>query len=142
MSTPSVPAAAQSRRAAQPRSHLVRGILELDAAVTGANGLVYLAAAGALDSLLGVPAGLLRSLGVFLIVFAAILWFLATRPHVSPAVVRGVAAGNVAWTLASIVFVLADVYSPSTVGAVRIGLQAVVVAVFAGVQLVVARDTS
>jgi hypothetical protein len=142
VSTHSPSTAAQSRRAALPRKRLVRGILELDAAVTGANGLVYLAAAGALDSPLGVPAGLLRSLGLFLIVFAAILWFLATRPHVSRAVVYGVAAGNVAWTLGSIVFVVADVYSPSTAGAVWIVLQAVVVAVFAGVQLVVAGDAS
>ena len=60
----------------------------------------------------------------------------------SRAVVRGVAAGTVAWTLASIGFVLADLYSHSTAGAAWIVLQAVVVAVFAGVQLVIARDAS
>ena len=108
--------------------------LKLDAIVTGANGAAYLAAAGVLDSALGVDAALLRALGSFLLVFAAAVWIVATRPAVPRAAVRAIVAANAAWALASLVVLVADSFSPTTVGSVWIALQAVVVAGFAALQ--------
>ena len=75
MSALSLPA----RAAALPRAALLRLVLKLDAAVTGANGLAYLAAAGPLEDLLGVEAAALRGIGTVLVLFAAAVWFASTR---------------------------------------------------------------
>lgn len=49
---------------------LLRTVLKLDAAVTGVNGLAYLAAAEVLDGPLGISAALLRPAGAALFAFA------------------------------------------------------------------------
>ena len=140
MSSYSVPA--RGRLAAIGRERPARTVMTLDAAVTGTNGLVYVAAGGALDSLLGVPEEFVRSIGVFLVAFAAVVWLLATRDVVRRAAVAAVAAANIAWVVASVVFVAAGWYSPSTGGSVWTGLQAAVVGLFAALQLIVlARPT-
>lgn len=83
MSALSMPA----RLATVPRDGLLRLALKLDAAVTGVNGVAYLAAAEPLEDLLGLPPDLLRPLGAFLVLFAAAVWFAATRPAISGAAV-------------------------------------------------------
>ena len=60
----------------------LRLILKLDAVVTGVNGIAYLALAGPLEDLLGVAPELTRPIGAFLVLFAAAVWFVATRPVV------------------------------------------------------------
>jgi hypothetical protein len=55
----------------------LRGVLRLDAAASGALGLSAAAAAGVLDTLLGLPAAMLTGVGVFLVVYAAGLLVLA-----------------------------------------------------------------
>ncbi len=76
-------------------------------------------------------------IGVSLIAFAAIVWYVARREVVPPAGLAAIAATNVAWVLASSVFLAGEWYSPSTVGIVWTGLQAAVVPVFAALQLIV-----
>ena len=115
---------------------LLRRALQLDAVVTGANGLAYLAAAGPLADLLGIPAGTLRGLGAFLVVFAAAVWLVGARPVPSRGAVSAVIAANVVWVADSIAVLVAGAWSPTTAGAVWIGLQAAAVAGFAGLQLV------
>jgi hypothetical protein len=111
---------------------LLRPALRLDAVVSGLNGAAYLLAAPALADLLGLPTPVLRGLGVFLLVFAALVWAVGDRPA-APAV-RAVVAGNLLWTAGSLAVVAAGLGTPSTVGAVWIVLQAVVVAAFAVAQ--------
>jgi hypothetical protein len=111
---------------------LLRPALRLDAVVSALNGAAYLLAAPPLADLLGLPAPVLRGLGVFLLVFAAAVWAVADRPA-GPAV-RTVVAGNLLWTAGSLVVVAAGLGTPTTVGAVWIVLQAVVVAAFAAAQ--------
>ena len=123
MSALSLPA-----RAALPREALLRLVLKLDAAVTGANGLAYLAAAGPLEDLLGVEAAALRGIGTVLILFAS------TRAEPPRAAVPAIIAVNVAWVLGSLAFAAIGVSSPTTVGTVWIVLQAIVVAAFAAMQ--------
>ena len=130
MSALSLPA----RAAALPREALLRLVLKLDAAVTGANGLAYLAAAGPLEDLLGVEAAALRGIGTVLILFAAAVWFASTRAEPPRAAVPAIIAVNVAWVLGSLAFAAIGVSSPTTVGTVWIVLQAIVVAAFAAMQ--------
>jgi hypothetical protein len=103
--------------------------LRLDAVVTGLNGAAYLLAASPLADLLGLPAGLLRGLGAFLVLYALAVWLVAARPG-TPAVGTVIAA-NILWAAGSLAVAAADVGTPTTVGAVWIVLQAVVVAAFA-----------
>ena len=98
MSAVSIP----TRLAALPRDAVLRLALKLDAVVTGVNGVAYLAAAEPLEELLGLPPDLVRPLGAFLVVFAAAVWFTATRPAVARAAVLAVALANVAWAVGSI----------------------------------------
>ncbi|WP_406718507.1 hypothetical protein OHA53_30250 [Streptomyces althioticus] len=111
----------------------LRRLLALDAVVTGANALAYLALSGPLGRFLGIGSGLLLGLGAFLAVYAAAVGLLAARPHPPTAGVRGVVEANLAWTAASFL-VLALWLSPTTEGAVWVVLQALVVGGLALVQ--------
>jgi hypothetical protein len=68
-----------SRLDAMPRDRLLRLALAIDATVTGANGVVYVALAGPLEDLLGTPPSLLRSVGACLVFFAGIVALIAAR---------------------------------------------------------------
>ena len=113
---------------------LLRLALKLDAAVTGVNGAAYLAAAPLLQDVLGVPAGALRGVGLFLLVFAATVWLLSTRPTVSTGAAGVVVAINLLWAIDSVVVALSGWGTPTTIGAVWIMLQAAVVGGFAALQ--------
>ena len=112
---------------------LLKPALILDAAVTGTCGVAYLAAAGPLEDLLGLPAAWLRTAGVVLVAFAALVALASRRP--SAAAVRGIVAVNAAWAIGSVVFAIAGWGSPETAGSVWIVLQALVVAGFAELQV-------
>jgi hypothetical protein len=116
-----------------PAPSLLRLALRADAVVSGLNGAAYLLLAGPLSDLLGLSAGVLRFAGVFLLVYAAAVWLVADRPA-APAV-RVVVTGNLLWSAGSIAVVVADLGTPTTVGAVWLVLQAVVVAGFAVLQI-------
>jgi len=73
---------------------LLRAALKLDAAVTGANGLAYLAAAGPLGDLLGLPPGPLRAIGAVLLAFAGALAVLGSRPAPAASAVKGRGRGQ------------------------------------------------
>ncbi|MBN6052317.1 hypothetical protein JYK22_10280 [Nonomuraea sp. RK-328] len=117
------------------RTKFLRLALAADAAVTGVNGLAYLAAAGPLADLLGPGAGLLRGIGAFLLVYAAAVGVLATRPAVNAAATRAVIAVNLAWTLGSLVAAVAASGEFTVLGLVWTVAQALVVAVFAELQI-------
>jgi hypothetical protein len=130
------------RLAAIPGEALTRIALKLDAVVTGANGVAYLALANVLDGPLGMPAGFLRGVGAFLIVFAACVAFTATRPAINRQAVHAVIALNALWVIDSIALVAFGWYEPTTGGSVWAILQAGVVAGFAGLQAYAIRRTS
>ena len=116
-----------------PGRSLLKPALILDAAVTGLNGVAYLAAAGPLEDLLGVPASWLRAAGVVLVAVAAFVALVSRRP--AAGAVGAIIAVNVLWAAGSIVFAIAGWGSPETVGTVWIVLQALVVAGFAELQV-------
>ncbi|MEV7139545.1 hypothetical protein [Streptomyces tauricus] len=119
-------------RTTEPQT-MLRRFLALDAAVTGANGLAYLAASGPLGRMLGVDQGLLLALGLLLTVYAAAVALLASRPAPPALPVRAVIEVNLAWAALSLA-ALALWLSPSTAGAVWIPVQALTVLAFALVQ--------
>jgi hypothetical protein len=112
---------------------MLRRFLALDAAVTGANALAYLALSGPLGRFLGADSGLLLGIGAFLAVYASAVGLLAARRHPPALAVRAVVEANLAWTALSLA-ALALWLTPTTAGAVWTVLQALVVAGFALLQ--------
>lgn len=123
---------APARLAGLPRERLLALALRVDAAVTGVTGVAYLALAGPLGDLFDLPAGFLRGIGAFLVVFAVAVWLAALRPRPLAA---AVIAANVPWVLASVALAMFDLYEPSTIGVVWIVLQAITVGLFAVLQI-------
>ena len=112
-------------------STFLRRVLLVDATASGGMGVLFLLAAGPMESLLGLPATLLRGVGMFLIPFAGFLVWLAPRASERQAVVRFVAAGNVLWIVASVLLLVSGRVDPTPLGTGFVVLQALVVAVFA-----------
>lgn len=119
----------------------LRNALGLDAIVTGANGFAYLAAGSVLDDVLGVPAGVLRAIGVFLLAYAVAVWAIRTPRSISRTLTFGVVAANAGWAIASILTAVIGWHSPTLAGTIWIVAQAVVVAGFAELQLTGLRRT-
>ncbi|ESP95796.1 hypothetical protein KQH42_29810 [Streptomyces sp. CHA1] len=119
----------------------LRLFLALDAAVTGANGLIYLLAAGPVGRLLDVDSNFLRGIGVFLTVYGIAVAALAAKPLPSSAATKAVIEINALWALGSIAAVVFGWLDPNTVGTVWIPLQAVLVAAFAALQYGALRKT-
>jgi hypothetical protein len=120
----------------------LRLILKLDAVITGVNGVAYLLLADPLEDLLGLSPTLMRPIGAFLVLFAAAVWLVATRPAIARPAVLAIVAANAAWALGSLVFAAAGASSPSTVGTVWVVLQAFVVGAFAALQALASRPGS
>ncbi|MFD7684977.1 hypothetical protein [Streptomyces sp. NPDC059781] len=119
-------------RTVEPQ-RMLRRFLALDAVVTGANAVAYLALSGPLGRFLGAGSGLLLGLGAFLAVYAAGVGLLAARPHPPAPGVRIVVEANLAWTAVSLA-ALALWLTPTAAGAVWTVLQALTVAGFALLQ--------
>ncbi|MET9391111.1 hypothetical protein ABZY20_11945 [Streptomyces sp. NPDC006624] len=119
-------------RTPEPQS-MLRRFLALDAVVTGANALAYLALSGPLGRFLGVGSGLLLALGAFLALYTAGVALPAARRQPPAPLVRAVVEANLAWAVLSLA-ALALWLSPSTAGGVWTVLQALTVAGFAVLQ--------
>ncbi|MEV0729260.1 hypothetical protein [Polymorphospora sp. NPDC050346] len=123
----------------QPRTETnsvvwLRRFLALDAAVTGANGLVYLVASGPVGRLLGVEGNLLLGVGVFLTLYGAGVAYLAGRPRPAVPAVQAVIATNALWVILSVVALTVWFGDLRVVGSIWIPMQAVVVGGFALLQ--------
>ena len=125
-------------RTSDPQT-VLRRFLALDAVVTGANALAYLALSGPLGRLLGVDSALLLELGAFLAVFAGGVGWLASRERPATLPVRVVVEANFAWAALSLL-TLAVWLSPTATGAVWTVLQALTVAGFAVLQHMALRN--
>jgi hypothetical protein len=85
---------------------LLRLVLRVDAAASGALGVGLLASTGVAEDLFGASNALTVSVGVFLLVFAAGLVLLASRPRIPIVAVWVVIVGNVGWTVESVILTL------------------------------------
>jgi len=116
--------------------HLLPLALRLDAAASGAMGLGLAAASPLADNPLGVPAGWLVGLGIFLVAWAALLAAIAARRPIPAGAAWGVIAGNAVWVIASVVTVLADWFPLTGLGTALALLQAAAVVVLLVIQYV------
>jgi hypothetical protein len=116
---------------------MVRPFLLGDAALTAANGLVYVLAARWLADLFGVGTTVLIGLGTFLVLVGAGVAHLATRRPVPRSGVLELAVLNAVWVAASLAYVVAG--DLTTTGQVWAVLQAVLVGACAAGQLWFAR---
>lgn len=115
---------------------LLRRVLLVDAAASGAMGVLFLVASGTLAPLLGLPVGLLAGVTAILIPFAVLLGWLARRETVLRPVIVAVVAGNWLWVGASGALLLSGSVSPTALGSAVVIGQAVAVAAFAALELV------
>jgi hypothetical protein len=116
---------------AKNRAAMLRRALLLDAAASGAMGVLLLVGAGFLAAPLGLPVALLRWTGVVLIPFAAYLVWVAPRAAASPAVARPIVLVNVAWAVGTPLLLVSGWVRPTLLGELFVLLQAAVVAGFA-----------
>lgn len=112
----------------------LKAVLLLDAAVTGANGLAYVAGAAFLDSLLGPSASHLVALGVFLIGCSIVLATIGIRRPISRGWTMFAIEVNLAWAIGSIAAVAFGWLELTTTGQVWTIVQAGLVAAFAALQ--------
>jgi hypothetical protein len=115
-------------------ARLLRFALRLDAAASGALGLLGLAAAPLLAELLGPPSGVLAVLGGFLVGYAAALVLLAARPRIPRPAGWTVVAGNAAWVAGSVLATAVGWNALTGLGVVVTLAQAGAVAGFAALQ--------
>lgn len=131
-------ATAMSSDTSRDRRALLLGAIRLDAAVTGAAGVLLAAGAPVLDGVLGVRAAVLVPLGLFLVGYAVALLALA-RAGAPARWVKAVIAANVTWVAASVVAVLADWLTLTRLGTAFALVQAATVALIAELQLIALR---
>lgn len=117
----------------------LRATLQLDAAVTGVNGLAYIAGATLLEELLGPAAPILIAIGVFLIGYALVVYWTGTRTPIPRRMAVLTAEINSAWVAASVVVAATGALSLTTVGRIWAVLQALVVAGFVALQVLALR---
>jgi hypothetical protein len=114
----------------------LRRAIQADAIITGAMAVLLVAAAGVLGPMLNLPDAFLREVGVFLIVYAALVGFLGTRELMPKAAVWLVIIANAIWTIDSIALLFTGWVSPNLPGQAFVVAQAVAVAIFAELQYI------
>jgi len=115
---------------ASPR--FLRGVLWADAASCLVTGVLQLAALDALPHLFGLPQVLLLDTGVFLLAYALMAAWAASRPVPPRRWVALFAAGNLAWAIGCGLAVA--LLQPTTLGVAWIAMQAAAVLVLADLQ--------
>jgi hypothetical protein len=114
----------------------LRYALLADAVASGATGLLLIAGAGVLESLLNIPLALSREAGLVLIPYVAFVAYVGTRENIAHGAVWAIIVANAVWALASIALLASGWIAPNLLGVVFIAMQAAVVAVFGELQFV------
>lgn len=116
-----------------PSIFLKRALLA-DAVVSGATAALQLAATERLTIALELPRLLLVGSAEFMLIYAAVLVYMATRQRIVAPAVKGVVFGNLLWGLAGIALLLSGGLAPNRFGAGFVLLQSFAVSVLAGLQ--------
>lgn len=115
------------------RDGLLRLAMRADAAISGLVGLAGMPVAGWLAEISGTTKAFEYGMGAFLIAYGVVVFGLASLPSVRRAGMAVIIA-NVAYTVAAIVLVLADVFPLTSTGVVLNLAAGVYTLVFAEVQ--------
>jgi hypothetical protein len=113
-----------------------------DAVASGATGLLMIGGADLLTGLLGLPVALMREAGLLLVPYVALVAFVGTRETISRPAVKAIIALNVLWVVGSIGLLTSGYVAPSVLGYAFVIAQAIVVGVFAELQLIGLRRTA
>jgi hypothetical protein len=116
-------------------SPLLRQALLADATTSGAFGLLMLLAAGPLSHLLGLPEMLLRGAGAVLMPYVALLAWLSLRGQTNKALIWAVILGNILWVADSLLLLAIGWVSPTLAGYAFVIMQALVVLMYAELQI-------
>jgi hypothetical protein len=114
--------------------NFLRYVLWSDVIASGATGLLMIAAAGVLESFLGLPSALTREAGLILVPYVAFVGFVAISAEISRAAVWAIIAANAVWTIGSFGVLVSGVVAPTALGYAFVIAQALVVAIFAMLQ--------
>ncbi|MDQ8732864.1 hypothetical protein [Bradyrhizobium sp. LHD-71] len=117
-------------------SLFLRRAVQGDAIITGAMALLLVVAAGLLAPLLNLPSSFLREVGIFLIVYAALVGLLGSREQMPKFAVWAVIATNAVWAIDSIALLFTGWVQPNLLGQAFVVAQALSVAVIAALQYV------
>jgi hypothetical protein len=101
----------------QSTDSFLRLAMRADAVITGLAGLVGLPLAGWLAEISGTTPAFEYGMGAFFIAYGVVVFGLAALPSVRRAGM-GVIIANLAYTVASVVFVVADVFTLTGTGVV------------------------
>ena len=112
-------------------SDFLRRVLLADALSSSVMGLLLALLAGPLARWFGLPAGLLREVGIVLLVFAAFVAALGLRRASPRLLVWLVIAGNALWALDSVLLLVSGWVAPTALGGAFVVAQALVVAALA-----------
>jgi len=114
----------------------LRFALLADAVASGATGLMMIAGANLLTGLLGLPVALMREAGLLLVPYVALVAYVGTRPNIPHGAVKAIIALNVLWVLGSAGLLVSGLVTPTALGYTFVIAQAIVVGVFAELQLI------
>jgi hypothetical protein len=122
-----------------PTQGLLRIALGADAVMSGASGLLLVAASGAVAQATALPAPLLLACGLFFLPYAAVLAWCASRPALPRWLVWALAGGNLLWAVECAALPLLGLVAPNGWGIAFLAVQAVAVAVFAELYILALR---
>lgn len=117
---------------ASPR--FLPNVMWADAASFAATGALQVAFTDALARLTGLPAPLLMGTGVFLLAYAALAAFMASRSTPPRALIGLVVVGNFGWAVACVALLVSGMFPVTAVGVAWVLAQAVCVIVLAELQ--------
>jgi hypothetical protein len=115
-------------------TQFLRNVLLLDAAASGATGLLLIAGAGLLEGLLGLPVALMREAGLILVPYVAFVVWTGTRAEMARGAVWTIIAANVLWAVASVCLLVSGLVAPTALGYAFVIAQAAVVAILGELQ--------
>jgi hypothetical protein len=117
-------------------SLFLRRAIQGDAVITGAMAVLLVAAAGFLGPLANLPEGFLREVGIFLVVYAALVGLLGTRATMPTFAVWAVIAANAVWAIDSVALLFTGWVEPNLLGQAFVVAQAASVAAIAALQYI------
>lgn len=117
---------------ASPR--FLPNVMWADAASCAATGALQVAFTDALARLTGLPAPLLMGTGVFLLAYAALAAFMASRSTPPRALIGLVVVGNFGWAVACVALLVSGMFPVTAVGVAWVLAQAVCVIVLVELQ--------
>lgn len=124
------------------RSTFLRIVIALDAAACGVMGAAFAFDAGWLAGPLGLSPALMQPIGLFLLPYAGLLAWLATRPALPRAVVWTLVGFNVLWAVESIALLALGWAQPTSLGLAVVAGQAVAALIVADLQYLALRKAS